>query len=330
MVQYSNEWQRRLALLQLAFRQETFTREDVRTLYTFGKDQTEALIEALKNDRYALRDTFDILIRPVRGKPATYHIKSIGERFRTVFLPVGLVTMLAIAQMSQNERLFPPDILRELLNGVRQRLGVEDKTLDDALASALTLATWRDDDAIPTETQHRLRQAIQERHIIQFDYLPSRPDDDLVRSHIAEPYELFIQEGHLYLRAFPRQTTSVYGTFTHDTQFEYRVGGIIPDSIQLLDEHFLGERQQKLYSVHYILSRKLTKRGGSTSFDEIKRHLLPDGRLEIVAQTPKPFDAMRKLLSYGAQCEVLGGDEVLRLYRAEVEQMRALYNIPNG
>jgi len=81
------------------------------------------------------------------------------------------------------------------------------------------------------------------------------------------------------------------------------------------------ERQRPRYLVHYILSRKLTKDGGSMNFVEIERRPLLDGRLEIRAWCDNTFTARRRLLGYGAQIEVLGGVEILAEYRREVQNM---------
>ena len=100
---------------------------------------------------------------------------------------------------------------------------------------------------------------------------------------------------------------------------------IVPESLLVLDEHYLAERLRPRYLVHYILSAKLAKGGGSFSFDEEARLPYLDGRLEIRAYTEKPFEAMRKLLSYGGECEVLGGVEVRAQYRAELGRMLKAY-----
>src|SRR5262249_38074147 len=147
---------------------------------------------------------------------------------------------------------------------------------------------------------YELRQAVQERRIVEFDYQPSRDDDDDLRHHCFEPYEVYPREGHLYLRGYSRYTVSQRYGERPGKHYNLRVGRIIMDSFTHSDEHFIVERPHPEYPVHYILSRKLAKDGGSTLFRETQRETLPDGRIEIHAHADDPFEAMRKLLGYGA------------------------------
>ena len=326
--EYFNEpWWRRLALLKLAFEKTVFTQDDLvnpldgsPSIY----DENGDLAGILKDDRYLLRDTLDIHIEP-QGGPGSrgkYELKRIGAQFANVFLPAGLVTLAALAQLPQTAPHFPPELIRELLNDIRARLGTKDAyILDEALAGAAQLAVWRDSHSLSTDVVAMLRQAVRDRSIVVFEYGASRTDDKLCQ-HTVEPYEVHSSEGHLYLRCYAVKTIGPGGE-TPGRHYELRVGRILPDTLSLSNDRFTAERPRPRVMVHYILSRKLAKDGGSVNFDEIERRSLLDGRLEIRAWYDSSFAARRRLLGYGAQVQVLGGAEILDEYRREVQQMAA-------
>ncbi len=322
------QWTRRLELLKLAFEKHIFTQDDLvnpldgrPSIYS---EDLKLLGEALKTDRYWLRDTLDVHIEPLggTGSRGKYVLSRIGSRFTTVFLPAGLVTLTALAQLPQAAPNFPPRLLHELLDDIRARLGAEgEHILDDALTGAAQLAIWRDQNTINPDVLATLRQAVRDRRLVTFDYQPSRDDDDSRRHHVVEPYTVYVQDGHLYLHCYAVQTVGPKGQALANTHHHLRIGRIAADTLGVLDEHYSAERPPPRIAVHYVLSKKLAKDGGSVNFDEIERIPYLNGSLEIRATTERPFEAIRKLLSYGAEVRVLGGDQVRDAYQKAVRRM---------
>jgi predicted DNA-binding transcriptional regulator YafY len=329
------QWQRRLNLLRMAFVRRVFTQDDLVNPLD-GQDsiypETVNLPEMLKQDRYHLRDMLDVHIEPVGGPGSRgkYELKRVGARFADIFLPAGLVSLIALAQLPQAAPHFPPALVKELLDNIRARLGKDGADiLNDALNNAAQLAVWRDQNQINGQVLHVLRRAIQERRLAVFEYQPNRSDDDDRRRHTVEPYEIYPQDGHLYLRCYAIHTIGPFGE-TPGNHYHLRIGRIVPESITLSDDHFTLERQRPRVTVHYVLSRKLAKDGGSVTFNEIERRTLLDGRVEIRANTDSAFSAVRKLLGYGAEVEVLGGVEVRTAYQDEVRRMAAQLHTPTS
>ncbi len=321
---------RRLALLKLAFEKPTFTYSEVDQLmideqYAYDGDLHDVR-DTFRKDRKWLRKNLGVDIGNVRGKRDVYSVIRINPPVLAVFMPQGIEHLLAIAQLPQYRQQYLPELIDNLLASVRSRFGSETTYFDDVLDRAHNLAAWRDNDQITAAMRATLRLAVQQRRVIIFDYLPPRQDDEL-RQHLMEPYEIYVEDGHFYLMGFCRQTTSYLGSFEQNRHFDYRIGRIQPDSIQLCDETYTHQRARQLYRVHCILSEKLVKGGASQIFDqELEKRQRADGCLEVIATTARPLRAVQKLLRYGGECRVLGGDEILTRYRAEIHQMYSFYD----
>src|SRR5258708_38235799 len=281
---FDEQWLRRLELLKLAFEKPVFTSEDL-VNPSSGRvsiyDETVNVNDRFKSDRYWLRDTLDVHIEPVGGPGTrgTYTLKRIGPRFAHVFLPAGLVTLTALAQLPQVAPHFPPALLRDLLTDIEARLGTDGAhVLDEALVGASQLAVWRDQNTINADVLAVLRQAVRERLLVTFAYQPARGDDDERRQHTVEPYETYVHDGHMYLRCYAVRTLGPYGE-TPGNHYDLRIGRIVPDTMVLSDQRFTVERPRPRVFVHYLLSRKLAKDCGSVNFDEIERRIQLDGRI---------------------------------------------------
>lgn len=288
----------------------------------WDQEQMKTMSRAFRKDKDALRETLGVTIEPVLGQRNSYSIVQIEERVRELFLPEELLHLIVLAHLPRP--YFPPETLNEVTQIARTRSGAEHR-LDEAFEASWHIAATRDDDVIHVATRAALFEAKQKHRILEFDYLPARDDDDEPRRHCIEPYDLFFRDGHFYLLGFCLHTTSYLGCFPQNKHREYRVGRVVAGSVQTTPKRFTIRHPEPQYQVHYILSAKLAKYGASVSFNEQERRLLPDGRIEILATTPNHFRAVRHLLGYGPQCEVLGGPEVLAHFCTEVQQMYSLY-----
>jgi WYL domain len=321
---------RRVCLLKLALTNTHFTFDD----YTHMKFRGIAVCDARLTD---LKDTFDkdkrileayfgAVIQNVPTVRNTYTLVSMASDFQTLYLSEMWLEFLAIARLPQNQDNFPSNLLSELVEDAQRRIGQNNRLLDIFSTQALELASWRDSDLINSSVHSQLLMAKRDRRLVEFDYRPARDNDPIIVHHVIEPNEIYANDGHLYLTGFCLQRSASQGFQTPKQHFDYRLGRIVVDSLIVLEEQFIIWRQRKQYPVHYILSAKLASGGGSRTFeDEVSRKLRLDGRLEIIARTPRLLQAVQRLLRYGGQCEVLGGEEILDKYLHELQEMQSYY-----
>ena len=76
-----------------------------------------------------------------------------------------------------------------------------------------------------------------------------------------------------------------------------------------------------MLSVKYRLSPVIARLGVSEHFENQQVVTCEDGSAIVCAETDDLFDAMKTLLFYGENCEVLGGEELLAAYRETITAM---------
>lgn len=317
---------RRICLLKLALTQTQLTYDDYRTMTYQGQPILYESIQDVRNtfdkDRKILDANFGVTLQKKPGIRDVYQVTYIDPELRDLYLIPEWLDVLAVLQLPQNAQLFPKQLLQALLADVQRRYGHQDQALSDVFERALGIAAWRDSDMIAPQLYQRLWNAQRENFVVEFDYLPARDDDAESRHHTVEPYRLYVDDGHLYLFGYCRMVDGPRGHYELREHLDYRLGRIVSDSLHISTERYLFEREPVYYTVHYILSEKVSRRGASQSFErEVGRQWLEDGRLEIRASTHRPLQAVQRLLRYGGQCLVLGGETIREAYLKELYEM---------
>ncbi len=179
--------------------------------------------------------------------------------------------------------------------------------------------------------EERVERAITSRRLLRFSYRSPLYEDGLPRRHTVEPYELTFdtQRRHQYLYAFCRQTDGPEGSQDVRQYIHYRLDRILADGIEVLESKLAptGPRGKR-YQLVYRLAPAVARLGEVTQhFEEMQVTLEADGSAEVRAETGNLFFAVRTLLHYGQNCQVLGGPEALREMRAIVQEMARLYEI---
>jgi predicted DNA-binding transcriptional regulator YafY len=149
------------------------------------------------------------------------------------------------------------------------------------------------------------------------------------RLHRVEARKLYFDPArrHYYLWGYCHSAEGPYGIWSPRRFIRYRIGRIIPGSVQVLPDRFPAALPHvRTFQVRYRLSPRIARLGVSHHFDNTQVEVDDDGTATVSATTDDLFLTARTLLYYGPNCEVLGGKELLREFRRLVQEMAALYD----
>lgn len=316
----STPYKRLLKIIELAFTKQPFTSKDLEAIEVDGEYpyiESADASQLLRDDRQLLSENFGLEVVNQKGIRSSYELEHVDESLRPIYLPDIFVDLAALVTVPPVSEHIEPTFQREVERVVRCRLGRRHSLLDERKQFAMELVTFRDQDNVAPQVISQFEHWIRERQVIRFQYQSSGGNIAIFE---MEPYRIKPQEGHLYLIGYCRKIYEGDQVHRVNDHRKLRLGSIYIDTIEITGEFYKIEHRPRSYRVHYILSKKLARRP-SVTFNTLHERRLSDGRLEIVASTDSPFDAMRKLLSYGAHCQVIGGTEVLELYQAELQVM---------
>lgn len=317
---------RRVCLLKLVITQPEFTYDDYLNMTVKKQkivdEEIRDLRDTFNKDCRILEAFFGVTIQPKPKTRNVYQLTHVHEEFQSLYLNSEWLQVLGVLRLPQNIHLFPQSLMQKLTEDVQQRYGIYSRVPSEVFEQALPTAAWRDHDTIDPHIFQSLWYAQKEHFIIEFAYDAAREGDNELRQHWVEPYRIYVEDGHLYLYGYSLKAVGPFGDKPQNKHFPFRIGRIAEGTLKVHTERYVIERKPPQFLVHYILSSRLTSRGASQAFDqEYSRTELSDGRLEIRASTSDKLKAVQKLLRYGGQVKVLGGDEVLKMYIDELEMM---------
>jgi predicted DNA-binding transcriptional regulator YafY len=182
---------------------------------------------------------------------------------------------------------------------------------------------------IDPRVENKVEQALVKRRLLRFNYRTPLYEDGQPRQHTVEPYELTFdtQRRHQYLYAYCRRMDGPDGEQTVQQYIYYRLDRILPEGVELLESKLAPQGPRaKRYRLVYRLSPQVARLGEVTQhFDAMQVTLESDGSATVQAQVDNLFFAVRTLLHYGPNCQVLGGPEALREIQKIVLKMYAHY-----
>lgn len=192
----------------------------------------------------------------------------------------------------------------------------------------------QDDDVIDATVEANLQRALQQRRLIAMTYSsPERADGRPLR-HIVEPWALAYMAvwGHYYLRGYCRYIEDeMHRPIPQRRYIYYRLGRI--HAVELLPEKLSAPPTVFPKPLRYRLAARIARQGNVTRHAGIRilhTEAQDDGSVIVDAETDDVWWAVRTLLHYGANCEVLGGPEALAEMRQTVEAMAAVYEKGTG
>lgn len=295
----------------------------------YGNTTGRPLDKRFERDKGKLRDIFGLELHYHRST-GTYKIFNAWEPL--LDLPDSALRAIAFLQET-----FTPDApgyerVQNLLALLISYLSPERRGDLDKQRTALEVS-WgrRDEDEIDPAVERGLRKALLEHRRVAFDYASPYYEDGATHRHVADPWLRYFDStrGHFYLRAYCRQVTDASGT-THRRHGyrHYRLGRM--QNLKVLPEKLPPfPPTARTYPLTYRLAPVIARRGDVTRHPEIEildTEPQDDGSMIVHAETENVWWAIRSLLHYGANCEVLGGPEARFEIKKVVEAMAAVYS----
>jgi len=280
----------------------------------------------LESDLAALRRDWDADLQYDRGS-RVYRL--VETPFPLIDLPESDLSALAFlySVFSPEAPQGPAvrvllDRLVGLLPGERRRQVERLRTIPELELQVL------DQEGIAPDTWETVERAAVERRQLAFRYRPlqraaGEPGEE---EHVVEPYGVEFVEGHYYLQGYCVRSRAGAVERTHLGTRRYRLSRVLPGSAQVLPAKLPpGRRPARTYTIRYRLAPTIASGGVSPRFPETNATPLPDGSVEVEAQTVDLWRARQVLLRYGESCRVLEPPELVQAMRDAARAMARLY-----
>jgi len=322
-----------LALLHRLQRGPAGKRELIRVVLdtvgrdAYGRSAGRALDKRFEADKRRLRNLFGVVLRYHRSA-AEYEIAEL----ETALLDLPDEGLSTIAFLQETFRPGTPrhDEVQNLLTLLLGYLSPDRRQELQRQRTALQIE-WgqRDDDVITLQVEDGLTRALIQRRLVEFDYHSPAQQDRQPRRHTVEPRERYFDSvrGHYYLRGYCRYTVGPPGRREQNRYFQYRLGRIRNLKVRAAKLPPMPRRAAKV-EVVYRLAPDIARRREVTrhpGIEILQTEQQPDGGVLVRAETAEVWWAVRTLLHYGANCQVVGGAEALLEMRRVVEEMGQVY-----
>lgn len=326
-------FRRCLALLRQLQRGPATKAELIATVHAaieepYGGAEGPALDKRFERDKRKLREIFAVDLR-YRRATQTYEI--VNTWVPLLDLPDRALEAIAFLQKTFEPDTPNYDIVQEFLGLLIGYLSPERRGDLDRKRIDLDVK-WgqRDEDTIDPGVEAGLCKALIERRWIAFDYHSPSQADEKPRHHLVQPWERYFDSvrGHYYLRGYCKETTSeAYGQRSQNRYFHYRLGRI--SNLEVLPNKLPPSPPRiRPRSLVYRLAPSIARRGdvsrhpGITILEEKPQE---DGSIIVHAETENVWWAVRSLLHYGANCQILEGPEARYEMEKVVRAMTDMY-----
>jgi predicted DNA-binding transcriptional regulator YafY len=288
-----------------------------------------ALNKRFDADKGRLRDLFGLEWAYSRAR-GTYELLDIWEP--VLDLPDEALSALAFLQETFDPSTPMHDEVQRFLGLLVSYLSPERRGDLERGRSALQVE-WgqRDDDVIAPDVEAGLRKAVIQHRLVAFDYRSPAQADDAPRRHTVEPWTRYFDSrwGHHYLRGYCRHIVGPEGETRPHCYRRYRLGRmsrlqVLPNKLPPFPPRCPRE------PLIYRLAPKIARRGEVTrqpGITILEKTAQPDGGVLVHAETEDVWWAVRALLHYGPNCQVLGGDAALAEMRRTVRDMARVYGL---
>ena len=182
----------------------------------------------------------------------------------------------------------------------------------------LKLSTPLLDDLAPHQIAlDKLRRARRQRRLFSFLYRsPSQAEAKQIR-HTIEPESMEERDGHVYFEGYSSAAEQV---------LQFRVDRVVPGSVEVLPTRYPSGRRRRAIQIRYRLSPAIARFGASRRFDKHQETILPDGWVEVTAETKDLFWASKTLLKYGENCIAVEPPELVAEMKRVVSEMMRNYD----
>ncbi|NTU81611.1 MAG: WYL domain-containing protein [Chloroflexales bacterium] len=285
-----------------------------------------AAAAALKHDFDALKGEYGCQIRYHRPS-RRYVLDDLGE-LALLDLPDPCMEALAFLEASFPDGSGLPQHanLRDLLERIVLLLPPARQAQHRRRRSTMRLGVSRGAGPIDQQTLAVVKQAIDERRELCFDYL-STFDTEHPRRHRVAPYGITVRpEGHSYLDATVLEVTPRSGETTH-AAIDYRLDRIVPGTAIVLPTMLPPARiSPPTCTVRYTLAPQVSRRRDVAAyFPNTRIVYLPDGSAEVTGSVTNLWQARQILLRYGDACIVHEPPELVTMFRRTAQGLARLY-----
>jgi hypothetical protein len=321
-------FRRRLLLVRTLLRAPATSAELVDAINNELGEQgyPEAATAALKHDFDALKGEYGCQIIYERSS-RRYTLDDLGE-LALLDLPDPCMEALAFLEASFPEGGGLPEHanLRALLDRVVLLLPPARQAQHRKRRGTLRLGMGESRNKIEPGVLAGVKQAIEERRELAFDYL-STFDGDTPRRHRVAPYGItFRPEGHGYLDATVLEVAPKGGEIIN-AAIDYRLDRIVQGTVEVLPTVLPPIRPTPpTYGLRYTLVPQVARRRDVAAYfprTEITYH--PDGSATVTAVITNLWQARQILLRYGDACLVHEPLELIALFCKTVEGLERLY-----
>jgi predicted DNA-binding transcriptional regulator YafY len=296
----------------------------------------EIAVKRFHNDKARMANSWGIKIGYNKQEKAYV----IQERHRPLLnLPPAAIETLAFLKHSYQDNVpgafevsrlveqlvdwLPADGQRAYQNQLHQR----------ALATNQAL---RDNETINPTVEMLIRKAWEERRIVLFEYMARSNESGVSKQHRVQPWELRINKSrrHLELWGYCEWQTTIHGEWKYENYRTYRLGRIVPGSIEIKGKIPGVRPVGKPIRVAYELDPRLLVGGLSSQDELIDEPILveqADGWWRVEGQTYSVFSLTRELLYYGEKCRVVDAgydkreDRLQKEMKKIVDELHRIY-----
>jgi len=190
----------------------------------------------------------------------------------------------------------------------------------------------RDQDVIADVAWQKVQEAVSQHQHLEFEYKsPSQPINQPEVLHIVEPRRYFFDpsSGHYYLEACHVETYGPAGRkiWTNGILERFRMGRI--QNPRILPNRFVPDgRRYKTSELVYELTPQIARGGVTLHFPNSTKIEREDGSVEVRTTSTSLFFDLRRLLHYGANCRVIGGEEAVNDMKKLIKQLYERYETP--
>lgn len=221
--------------------------------------------------------------------------------------------------------------VQELLDDLIGRLSPQARLTLESGSDPVELDFLQNIEVDPPRTlvQELVTRAVQSQRKLGFNYLSPQISDELPRYHVVAPQRLRFRRGHWYLYAYGLTVREPDGTVQMDgIHRRFRLSRVQDDGqLALFPGKSSPVRPAPRFLVRYRLLGPLSRSPVSRHFEAMQVSRQPDGSLIVEGYTYDDWEAAQLLLSYGENCLVLGGVEVLERVITAVRGMGKNYGI---
>lgn len=176
------------------------------------------------------------------------------------------------------------------------------------------------DDLSPhMQTAQLFRKAQRERRRFAFTY--TSPAQPAPLRHTVEPEGMEERDGHVYFEGYSPDI---------GVPLQFRLDRVEAGSAEVLPSRFAEGRARRPIRIRYRLSPVVARLGATRRFEGHVETPLPDGWVEVGAETLDLFWAGKTLLKYGEHCVVLEPPELVAEMKRVVGEMARNYGVGNG